>query len=197
MQSNVKFLPEPAELSQRIQAYTDWTETRWSVAKLADIKPSTASELVMALGLGGETGEVIEEILNVVDGDVDSNRQPLMKELGDSIYYWARLSATLGLDVGPTFINVKALENLPEWVSDAALGMVVSAAKVSEVAKKYVRDGVLNHDKIKLALADYAKSWQQTCILLGFPVLEVLETNQAKIEGRVLRKTVRGSGNDR
>lgn len=50
---------------------------------------------IMALGLGGEAGEVMEHIKKLYrDGELD--KKALKKELGDVVYYWARICRKFG-----------------------------------------------------------------------------------------------------
>ena len=64
----------------------------WFPAKLKKVDPAL---VVMALGLGGEAGEVQEHIKKFVrDGVLD--RPALKKELGDVVYYWARICRYFG-----------------------------------------------------------------------------------------------------
>ena len=50
----------------------------------------------LALGLAGETGEVVEKIKKLLrDGDSPAKRDELAKEMGDVLWYLARLAAEL------------------------------------------------------------------------------------------------------
>lgn len=51
----------------------------------------------MALGLAGENGEVLEHIKKAIrDNHLD--RDELKKELGDAVFYWARLCIFFGFE---------------------------------------------------------------------------------------------------
>jgi len=75
-----------------INKYGNYTLKAWFPAKM---KKADVSLVVMALGLGGEAGEVQEHIKKFFrDGVLD--RPALKKELGDVVYYWARLCKYFG-----------------------------------------------------------------------------------------------------
>lgn len=68
-----------------------------------------------ALGLSGETGEVVDKIKKIYYHRSDSNlteedREYLLLELGDVLWYWMRLCQTLGFDpMGVIDANVRKL----------------------------------------------------------------------------------------
>jgi NTP pyrophosphatase (non-canonical NTP hydrolase) len=66
---------------------------------------------IMALGLAGETGEVIEKIKKILrDGTYDEEN--IVKELGDVVYYWARLCRFFGKNPSEIIAaNVEKLES--------------------------------------------------------------------------------------
>lgn len=68
------------------------------------------------LGLAGEAGEVCEKVKKVLrdnGGDFDAGAiQSIQKELGDVLWYVARLAAELGLD-----LDTIAAENLAKLAS--------------------------------------------------------------------------------
>ncbi len=67
-----------------------------------------------ALGLSGETGEVLEKIKKVIrdkEGKIDEEtKEKISKELGDVLWYIAQLCTELGLDMGE--VAQKNLEKL-------------------------------------------------------------------------------------
>lgn len=70
-----------------LEEYSKFVETMWFVGQ----DPSDESSIAIAsLGLGGETGEVLEILKKRLrDGTYDRNQ--LIKELGDVLYYWCKL----------------------------------------------------------------------------------------------------------
>lgn len=76
-----------------IDAFADWTETVWTGSKTG--RNEEKDLLIAALGLGGEAGEVLEHIKkHFRDNKLDKDE--VKKELGDVIYYWARLCRHMG-----------------------------------------------------------------------------------------------------
>ncbi len=67
-----------------------------------------------ALGLAGETGEVIDEVKKFYRNDdgvlTDVRRAKIVKELGDALWYWRQLGKELGIEPSEIFAaNVKKL----------------------------------------------------------------------------------------
>ncbi len=78
--------------------------------------PESALVTYPALGLAGETGEVCEHIKKSVrdDGGIvsDERKEKLKKELGDVMWYIARLADDLGFDLSDiATINVSKLNS--------------------------------------------------------------------------------------
>ncbi len=76
-----------------------------------------------ALGLAGETGEVMEKLKKVIrdkNGLIDEEtKNKLSKELGDVLWYIAQLCTELGLDMGKV-----AEENLEKLFSRKERGVL-------------------------------------------------------------------------
>lgn len=88
-----------------LQDYAEWTDDTWFSADDPD-----RALMIAALGLAGETGEVIELVKKFArgDGPIDTNRLKL--ELGDVMYYAARLCRMTGIDFDSVFeANVEKL----------------------------------------------------------------------------------------
>jgi NTP pyrophosphatase (non-canonical NTP hydrolase) len=77
-----------------IDQYARWTESFW----FSGIgRPDKESLAIMGLGLAGEAGETVEHIKKYIrDGNLDPIA--LKKELGDVIYYWARICKQFGFE---------------------------------------------------------------------------------------------------
>lgn len=179
-----------------IQDYIDWTATVWSGSQQGE--PQTRDIAVMGLGLPGESGEVLEALMPQIEGSASSlDRNNLLKELGDTIYYWARICRAFDIPAelvwGPQEEPPPLLEGTPILLLRLAMG----SARVAEHLKKYIRDNNCNRETLAQALAQTAKSWRDLCVDQEFSLEEVLATNKKKIEGRLERGTLRGSGNDR
>ena len=66
------------------------------------IFPEEYKIIYPALGLAGETGEVVEKVKKLLRGDVkldDAYRDMLIKELGDVLWYMAALANDLDTDL--------------------------------------------------------------------------------------------------
>lgn len=72
-------------------------ETRKTAGKHKNIHEEIVN---WSLGLGGETGEVQDIIKKVVFHGHELDVERIGEELGDSLYYHARLADSLGLSLG-------------------------------------------------------------------------------------------------
>ena len=178
-----------------IDNYLDWTLTCWAEPLLPSTTPRLTPQTVMVLGLSGEAGEVAEVVEAWARTQVLPEKE-LLKELGDVIYYWARLCRELKWTPPPLLVTPCALAQIPVPVL-AALNLVTATSHIAEAFKKYVRDGELNRQKFESGMAQVFTAWRSLCIASGLDWQEVIASNQAKGDGRVARGTVRGSGNDR
>lgn len=82
-----------------LDEYAAWTAEMWTESQH---ELSLRDYTIMGLGLGGEAGEV-QEVLKkwIRDQSADPallDRENLRKELGDVIYYWARICHAFDLD---------------------------------------------------------------------------------------------------
>ena len=82
-----------------------------------------------ALGLGGEAGEVMDEISNLGNGVIDGTISPeaLVKEYGDGLWYLAALCTLQGVPMSDVMqANIdKLMKRFPEgWGSEASKARV-------------------------------------------------------------------------
>lgn len=76
-----------------IDSYAEWTASTWLGPRNFVLDPDDYSKMSLAictLGLSGETGEVTEHVKKLLR-DGTKLGDDFKKELGDVIYYWARL----------------------------------------------------------------------------------------------------------
>lgn len=76
----------------KIEEYADWVDEVWSV-------PLDKELPVIALGLAGESGEVIDIIKKSMVKSEQPDRDHLKEEMGDAIYYWVKLANYYGFDI--------------------------------------------------------------------------------------------------
>jgi|ERR1700676_362223 len=87
---------------KNIDEYGQFTVNMWFSKKRPDtipmFTPDQERELaIISLGLAGESGEVLEHIKKAFrDNHLD--RDELKKELGDAVFYWARLCRFFDFD---------------------------------------------------------------------------------------------------
>lgn len=94
-----------------LKDYQDWTVT---TAMYPHAETGNVEELMyLALGLTGEAGEVANKVKKLFrDGESQELRTELAKELGDVMWYMARLSSVLKVDLTETLAkNVAKLES--------------------------------------------------------------------------------------
>jgi NTP pyrophosphatase (non-canonical NTP hydrolase) len=82
-------------------------------------------------------------------------------------------------------------------LSVMSLGLVGEAGEVSEVIKKYIRDGNLNKELLKAELGDVLAYISNLCDLFGFTLEEVAEASIKKNKDRATRNVLQGAGNNR
>jgi NTP pyrophosphatase (non-canonical NTP hydrolase) len=86
--------------------FQQWVKEGWT--RRGDPKFDLA---VMALGLAGETGEVIEPIKKEIRGDGPLNRAELVLELGDVLHYLCAIASHYDIGIeNIMFANVSKIE---------------------------------------------------------------------------------------
>lgn len=93
-----------------INDFAAWVENGWT-RKFGNEADSERELAVMALGLAGETGEVIEHIKKEIRGDGPADITELKLELGDLLHYLCRISHRYGLSMTDVMLaNVVKIE---------------------------------------------------------------------------------------
>lgn len=92
--------------------YAKWVNTRWAGDHGRGPIAEARNTVIAALGLAGETGEVVEHFKkHVRDGRPLRGNAELVKELGDVLHYWVRLCHHAGVDPEQVMaVNVIKLE---------------------------------------------------------------------------------------
>ena len=78
-----------------------------------------------------------------------------------------------------------------------SMGLAGETGEVLEKVKKLFRDGTYDEANIKKELGDVVFYWARLCKYFGFQPSDVIGSNIDKLEGRVERGTMRGSGDNR
>ena len=87
-----------------LENFADWVEAGWS-------KQDQHTLSIMALGLAGEAGEVIEPIKKQIRGDGPLDREALKLEIGDVLHYLCRIGKYFDIDMGDVMrANIEKLE---------------------------------------------------------------------------------------
>lgn len=94
-----------------INDYADWTDQVW---KGNPLEETTQRDIaIAALGLTGEAGEVVEYFKkHIRDGKVILGNEDLALELGDVLFYWARLCRVAGFT--PSEVIERNVEKLTQ-----------------------------------------------------------------------------------
>ena len=176
---------------------------------------TSAGVIYTALGLCGESGEVIEPIKKAVrdsEGTMPfSKRQELMKELGDVIWYtfafckecrvsWQSLFDRGGLSAHTVPFD-GTTEDAQRWLQSAhhnrspEMNALRLADRVGRIAGVQESTPGMCPDinlmkSILTTVADISANY-------GFTIGEVFDINLAKLESRKKRGVLHGSGNDR
>lgn len=81
---------------------------------------SLNERMYLALGLGGETGEVLEKVKKAYRDNKPIDKEEIIKELGDVAWYWARLCDAFMVDAD--FVLKKNIIKLNDRQSRNVLG---------------------------------------------------------------------------
>lgn len=126
-----------------------------------------------------------EDIERMTDGFEYYTPLPQGQSKPDLLGFYAKWLEGLVLTSG----NDRLMEN--------TLGLVGEAGEVAEKVKKIVRDGTLDKDAIKKELGDVYFYLVALTNYFGFTPTAILEENMEKLNSRLARGKLRGSGDDR
>ncbi len=178
---------------QALERYADWTVSVWSSKNPAGpLQPRCLT--IMSLGLCGECGEVME-LLDTPGIDPDMALLP--KEMGDVIYYWARICKAFDFSPSELWPQSPIPRATDPSLFRVVLRLTASCGKVAEALKKHVRDDSLDRDKLEQGLRGVAENWLLLCRMYGLDVPAILEANRLKVEDRRSRGVLRGNGDNR
>jgi NTP pyrophosphatase (non-canonical NTP hydrolase) len=150
-----------------------------------------------ALGLCGEVAEVIEKM------NPPSDALSVGLEMGDVMWYVARLKFWIGAE-HPSFFMLP-IGDLATWhpapsqadVHRHLIALVVETGRVAEKVKKKFRDGVF--DETFVADRLFQVLWRLAHVAghHGFTLADVADLNVDKLEKRLGRGTISGTGDAR
>lgn len=150
-----------------------------------------------ALGLAGETGELVEAFDEILKETPD--RQRIVKELGDVLWYVDAVAH----EVGSSAAGVWTLLT-PRRVKEAhitnpvyLIELVKAAGKVAEAAKKFARDGKLEPESVVHTLSQAVLMACMIAVQIGVDFDDILAVNAEKLLSRAARGKLGGSGDDR
>lgn len=169
----------PQVMPTNLDEFADWTIRRWV--------PYADSTSIMILGLAGEAGEFVDELLVALaakDGDVIPVHPELLSEMGDALFNWAITAKTFGF-IPSELAAGQVLAS--EDVMALALRMTSAAGGVCEQHKKSLRSGGAAPDTVKLRthLTRFIQSWQSICALLKADEQTIMRLCFEKIEHRL------------
>ena len=167
--------------------FAEWTGQAWFPHLGDHGMNAQASDLfVMSLGLGGEVGEVQEEL-------VEGKPAGIRKELGDVAYYWGRLAGFYDLDVNALVVEAKATQISSQDRYQVALRLGQWTGRTQDVIKKSVRDDGLDRKALEGGMAQILAFWMETARLHELDCVDILQASIDKIVNRHAAGQLRGS----
>lgn len=174
------------DLDRAVVDFTNWTQQAW-FPHLGDhrMSPQASDLFVMALGLGGETGEVLEAV-------ADNNKATIQKELGDVAYYWGRLAQFHDMDI-PELLVVAHNEPEPKDPISGVLLLGTRMGRILDVIKKGERDGGMDKEGFSNAMGRGLGCWIHVAHMYDIDPIEALQDSVDKIISRHSTGKLRGS----
>ena len=171
------------EILERLRSYALWTPQVWSSTEPAGKDAYLADLVVMACGLPGEAGEMLEQ--NAFVGTCRENRHELALEFGDVLYYWARIAQHFDIDMA----LVLGVSESDSFLSPGAARLPISVGLVCEAIKKYVRNDrqqltPLRRDNLVEGLGLMWQDMRHLLDMRSLSVDDVIEANKAKLVKR-------------
>lgn len=194
MSHQTHFLLHPSAFD----SYMEHTAALWSGGPESALNERDYT--IMALGLPGEFGELVEEMQRPV-----LVRDSFVKEAGDAVYYLARLAQAFGIPAKDIISPAQPSPPLMlESSESVALHGVKGIGQVCEAMKKRTRDGIADEmssarfdTKMRTGLSLAMHAWLELLNRAQVPPSEALEANLEKLYDRRARGTLHGEGNDR
>lgn len=177
-------------------AYQQFTDT----TAVYPQEPGVLALAYAGLGLGDEQSELDEKIQRVLDeGRLQpSNTAPLIAEIGDVLWYIARVCQHTGLEMGALYAKAADLEATFVATLDGLRAVINrQAGAVQGRIKKFIRDGNLQLEKVEQALVVLLRALEALAGALTLPLITVAHMNQTKLSKRQEAGTLKGDGDHR
>ena len=150
---------------------------------------STQLLLNGALGLAGESGEVVEVVRDHLCHHHWLDRTQISKELGDIFWYLAISSSSLDIDLDTIFqTNITELSsdlNSTQLLLNGALGLAIKSGEIIDAVKKHLFQGhSLDKDYIAARLCDVYNYLHVSASALEIDVDTILQMNVDKLKAR-------------
>jgi NTP pyrophosphatase (non-canonical NTP hydrolase) len=144
----------------------------------------------LTLGLCGEVAELIEKYQCQGQG-APLTEEDVIGELGDVCWYCAVLANLFGIELGE-------LGN-EQWAAGSSDQLVIHAGLIANKAKKTIRDGTpMNPEFVREQIELILRAVAGEAELIGDSTLaEVMRLNIEKLECRMARGVIAGSGDQR
>lgn len=162
-----------------LMKYNDYQEFTRTTAQY----PKEDAFLYTQLGFIGEVGEVANKYKKVIRGDyeLEDIKSELIKEVGDLIWYYARHMDELGYKLEPLLQHN-------------------NGNRYRLTYNKVVFTACLDNLIFNFICGDYEETGSQLYLLadlLNTTLEEVMVINKAKLEDRLNRNVIKGTGDDR
>lgn len=160
-----------------------------------------------ALGLAGETGELIEKL---------ASNDNIVGELGDVLWYLVNVAIDIEIDFCEMVCNITNESFIPRTFQevtvslktskdfrDSSIKLPIYVGKIAEVAKKSIRDGYADKLPFEKKVIVYESLRQificlfEICQKNNLHLEDVARTNIFKLKSRQERGVLQGSGDNR
>jgi len=153
------------------------------------------------LGLLEETGEVAGVVKKCMrDSGSDYTpavREKMVKELGDVLWYYTQLLYHLGLTeedgVPPRAMTKQNPQTVSEKMQTAVMEMCLCCRGIYRTVAAEPADKA----RQVASTSYFLSAWAQVVQLFGLSVQEIMQANIAKLQSRLNRGVISGSGDDR
>ncbi len=171
----------------RLQSFSDWVLEMWCVSGR---EMSVNDLLVMACGLPGEAGEMLEK--HAFMQTCKADRGGFVLEMGDVLFYWCRIARHFDLSIE----EILGVSDDIRFLPAGAARLPISVGEVSEAIKKHVRNDNLRLTRNRRArivegLGVVWQDWRAVMQAHDLGLSEVITASQHKMHARLARRELR------